>query len=575
MSYVLRSYQEQAHRSCLEELYAGRRTLLVLPTGTGKTIVFARVVRDWIEARGTSAIVLAHRRELIHQAVDKLVGAGGLDGFDIGIEMGQERARDLDRVVVGSVQTLRGSRLEQLRPERFGLLVVDEAHHAVAASYAGILRHLGFDIPRNGELSALNRRVRDGDAGLLGVTATPDRLDGRALGRWFDSSAFTYEIADAIDDGWIVRIRPRMIFSEGLDLSRVRTTAGDLDKAELAAVMEEDANLDLVARATFDESGDRPTLVFAASIAQARSIAGRLCELRPGCADAMDGTASHAARDDVLDRHAAGRFQFLVNVLLYTEGVDLPHVSCVVIARPTKSRGLYAQMIGRGTRLLGPTREASIAAGKQDLRILDFCGASGRHKLVCAIDVLDGNTDGEVRKRAMVRLQAEEGDLQQVLDEVAHEIVQESRLQAMRSVKYRTVAAADPFTILGVRPRSGRFGGRPASEAQRAVLERHKIPGFRRLDFGQASQLIDAIQRRRRRGLASVRQTATLIRWGLKPDVDGRTASWAIGRIAATGWRTVPPEVRKKLRSTAPEPDVELGGELSGSDGPPPPDWRF
>ena len=345
----LRSYQEAAVDGIFEAWRSARSTLLVQPTGTGKTVTFAHVINRMPMGR---ALVLAHREELIVQAADKIAR---VTGAKPDTEMAEMRADHgmfgKARVVVSSIQTQCAgrngdTRMKRFDPQEFGLLVVDEAHHATAPTYRRVLEHYG----------------QNQDLKILGVTATPDRHDEEALGQVFDSVAFDYELLDAIRDGWLVPIHQRSVVVDGLDYSGVRTTAGDLNGADLARVMEYEETLHGIAHPTVELAAGRKALVFAASVAHAE----RLCEIfnrhSTGCARFVTGTTPKDERRGMLADYAAGKFQMLVNVGVATEGFDEPGIQVVVMARPTKSRALYAQMAGRGTRALPGLVDAHEAA---------------------------------------------------------------------------------------------------------------------------------------------------------------------------------------------------------------------
>lgn len=549
MRLAERFYQREAihggrgHPGIYKALRVGRTTLLVLPTGCGKTIVFARVVEACL-SRGKRALVLAHREELIQGAYEKLIGATSVDALDVGVEMAGSRAGDHHRAVLASVQTLKGARLARFRPEEFGLVVVDEAHHAVAKGYRRILDHFG-------------------QSKVLGVSATPERLDGVGLGKVFGSVAYVYELADAIRDGFLVRILAEEVSAgDAIDLSQVRTTAGDLNLGDLADVMERQPALALVARGTVDLAGDRETMVFCATVDQAHATAAMIDSYtgRPGCARAIDGTASPEERREFKRAFEAGEFQYALNCALYTEGVDIPRIRCVAIARPTKSASLYAQMIGRGTRLLGATMEESVAAGKEDLLVLDFAGRVGRHRLASAVDVLAGTRDEAIRKRAHAAVTGRRMDALAAIDAAEAE---EARREALAAVQYRSHRVDDPLTVLGVRLRPR--GHRPAGVDQLERLERNGIPGaseqlaatraaeaagaayaMRSGDYDalQASQILNAIGKRRRAGKCSLRMSAVLRKAGLNDDVSFDTAKWAIGILKENRW-SAPPELHQ------------------------------
>lgn len=314
-------------------------TLVVMPTGCGKTIVFGHAARDWNWGR---VMILAHREELIFQAAQKV---GAVCKEQCGIEMADlevvEKSTYKQRVVVSSVQTLnsvrRGTRrMEKFDPLEFGLLIIDEAHHATAASYRRIVDWFG----------------RNPDLRLLGVTATPDRADEEALGQVFESVAFEYGISDAVSEGWLVPIEQQFVHVEGLDLSQCRSDRNDLKESDVARIMEQEAMLHKVVSPTIELAGDKPTLLFCASVEQAHKSAEIFNRHKPQSAIAIDGTTDKEQRRDELKRFSRGEFQYLCNCGVFLEGFDEPRIAVVAMARPTKSRALYAQAIGRGTRPL-------------------------------------------------------------------------------------------------------------------------------------------------------------------------------------------------------------------------------
>lgn len=533
----LRPYQHEAlhggrgYPGIFRALEEKGSTILVLPTGAGKTIVFSRVVEHYVEL-GKRALVVAHRRELIDQAYDKIIKTTSVGRWDVGVEMAGDRAADHHKVVVGSVQTLTERRLAKFNPAEFGLVIVDEAHHGVAQSYQRIYHHF-----RTGE---------DGGAKLLGVTATPDRLDGTALGEVFSSVAYSYGIDEAIDDGFLVPIKARIFYDAELDFSKVRRTAGDFNKGDLAKVMESEIALSLIARGVHDWAGDRQTIIFAASVEQAYALAEILNSLDPHSALAIDGTASVEERREALRWLQAKPGRRLVNCLLFTEGLDVPEVSCVV-PRPTQSRALYAQMAGRGTRLLGSTLEESAAAGKEDMLILDFCGATGKHQLVNVFDILGGKEakpSSKVFERAEEKAKEGQVGIREALEQARREIDQEELEEQRRlamEVRYQTAEVHDVFGRLGVkRPVAGSDKGPPATEKQIALLQRHSIPEADKLSRRQASKLIDAIVKRIDKKRCSVKQGNLLQRYGLNADASFQSASAAITAISNVGWKPAP-----------------------------------
>lgn len=506
---ILRPYQTAAIEAVRAAFAAGRRrTLVVLPTGCGKTIVFSEVSRRVVE-RGRRVLVLAHRGELLEQAAAKLAAVG----VDAAIEKAERRAGAAP-VVVASVQTMKGRRLATWAPDAFGLVVIDEAHHAPAAGYRALLDHFAA-------------------ARVLGVTATPDRLDGQGLGEVFESVAYRLELRQAIRDGWLAPLRARRVEVEGVDLADVHVRRGDLDAAALAAVMTAETALHGVAAPLLELAGDRRTIVFAVDVAHARALAEVLCRYRPGAARAVDGSASTEDRGAALADFRGGRFQVLVNCALFTEGFDEPTVACVAIARPTKSRALYAQMIGRGTRL---------APGKADCLVLDFAGNAGRHRLVGPADVLAGDAalDDDVRAEVDALLAGPGGQLEldAVLDQADLEVARRRSAAAVTAVARYQAEEIDPF-VGALPPASNAGRGEPATDAQRAALAAAGLKDApSALSQAEAGRWLDALAARRRAGLSSLRQARLLRRRGYDPRaMTFEEANRLIGALAANGWK--------------------------------------
>ncbi len=506
-SPTLRPYQSAAVEAALAEFAAGRSsTLVVLPTGCGKTVAFSEVVRREVE-QGRRALVLAHRSELLDQALHKLTACA----VSAQIEQGGRRAAPDAPCVVASVQTLRGPRLERWAPDAFGLIVIDEAHHATADGYRSI-------------------RARFPGARVLGVTATPDRLDGQGLGVAFESCAYRYELRDAIRDGWLVPLKARRVALDGLDLSTVHTRAGDFDRAELAAAMAEEQALHGVAAPLMELSGGRPTILFAVDVAHAHALAQVLNRYEPSVARAVDGNASAEERAAVLADFRSGGFRILVNCALFTEGFDEPRISCVAVARPTKSRALYTQMVGRGTRL---------APGKRDCVVLDFTGTAGRHRLVGPADVLAGRDLGDdVRSEAASRLDGQL-ELDDVLDHAEQEAERKRRLVPVLAVARYRAEEIDPFLGDLAAAEDAVWSNDVATDKQRDALAKLGLDDLPDgLTKGEASRWLDALNARRQQRLASLRQMRLLKRYGINArEMSFSAASFEIARIKANGWR--------------------------------------
>lgn len=517
MKTELHPYQGDAVEAVDVELEKHRSTLVVMPTGTGKTVTFAAIAERW-RPRGR-ILVVAHREELIDQAADKIERFTDLK---CAIEMGDRRVQPdlfgLPDVVVASVQTLsRPNRRAVFVRDTFALVIVDEAHHSASDQYLEVLDYFSV-------------------AKVLGVTATPDRADERGLGVAFESVAYVYEIRDAIEQGFLVPIRQTSVQIESLELAgcRVSRDSGDLSDQDLESVLMDERVLHEMAVPTIELSGQRPTIVFTASVAHAHALAEVLNRYKPGSAAGIDGTSmKRDARRATLEAAAGGQIQYLTNCAVLTEGYDNPPISCVVMARPTTSRALYTQCVGRGTRLSPET-------GKRDLLVLHLVGNAGRHALVSAVDILDGGkTDKEARQLALKMIAEEpEMPIHEAIDRAAEELAKKRReAQIIVRARYKT-ADIDPFTVLGAPNAAGRWNGAPPTPKQIEVLAKAGITvDPAKMDRGQCSALITKVGERRAHGLCTFKQAKMLAKYGLNPDVQFHDARRAMDAIAANGWR--------------------------------------
>ena len=539
---VLRDYQKEAFESVFDHLETSDSTLVVMPTGTGKTLVFAAIAERASEAG--RVLVMAHRDELIQQAAEKIQRFTGLE---CDIEMGDQYAdqrifQDRCPVVVTSVQTMsRPRRMERFHHDDFRLVICDEGHHCAAETYRAVIQYYR----------------KNPSCKILGVTATPDRADEEALGKVFQTVAYDYKITQAIDDGWLVPIEQQFIQVDGLDLSTVKTTGGDLNQGDLAKILEQEKILHGYADPTIQIAAGRKTLVFAASIAQAEQLAGIFNRHRPESARWICGDAVRCPREirrETLKAFARGDFQFLVNCAVLLEGYDEPSIELVAVARPTKSRSLYAQMVGRGTRPLSglvdgiETPEGRCAAiadsSKQCITILDFVGNSGRHKLIHTGDILGTEFEGDVIAEATraVGGQNSRGERADMLAALrAAEENKKKRLADKARVRVGakfTSSKIDPFALWDMLPRREKSYamGRMADAQQKAKLE--KIKAWQEgMTFTQAEQIIEEAEHRRRRGLCTYAQGRLLLKHGFNPEVPFGQAGAIIDKIAKSGWR--------------------------------------
>lgn len=544
---MLREYQEQAVSEIFNAWNDSQSTLIVMPTGTGKTQVFTSVInRIWPKR----ALVLAHREELIWQAVKRIQSLG----LEATVEMADLRASDgvfnEVPVIVSTIQTqIAGNngngRMGHFKPSDFALVVVDEAHHATSPSYRKVL----------------NYYQQNPDLKILGVTATPDRADEKALGQVFESVAFDYEILDAINDGWLVPIQQQMVMIEGLDFSHIKTTAGDLNGGELAAVMEAEKNMQGIAAASLDIIQDKRTLVFTASVKQAEKLAEIFNRHRNGMADWVCGATPKENRRLSLKSFHEGDTQVMVNCNVLTEGYDSPDIQVVIQARPTKSRCLYSQQIGRGTRPLTgilsglqtaeERQRAILNSPKPNLLVVDFAGNSGRHKLVTTADILGGKLDDEVIELAQRRAKAKgvvnmADELNRAQQELHLKIEEQKRREAARKAhlvakaEFR-IRSVDPFDILDVKPIRARGWdeGKTLTQAQRQVLLRNGI-NINGMPYGQQKQLLMAIFKRMENKSCTVKQAKCLRGFGYDTrEMKFEEASQLITKLKANNWRRV------------------------------------
>lgn len=348
MSLTLRPYQNEAIDAVNDAHGRGiNRALIALPTGCGKTIVFSSIIQQ----RGGCALILAHRDELLGQAEDKL----RVVAPELALSVGRVQAgrNDVDSpIVVASVQTLaRQSRLDRLPPE-WDTVIVDEAHHATAASYQRILDHLNAKL-------------------VVGVTATPERHDKTRLADVFQEIVYARSLLQMIEDGYLCNIQGLRVELEDLDLSEVKVSRGDYQKDDLARALTQAEAPQHTAAALAEHAPDRKSIVFVPTVALAHATSVAINEIGIRAA-ALSGETSIDERREILARLSSGELQAVANVDVLSEGYDEPSIDCVAIAAPTRSRIAYVQRVGRGTRL---------HPGKQDLLVLDLVGVTDDLKL--------------------------------------------------------------------------------------------------------------------------------------------------------------------------------------------------
>lgn len=475
----LRAYQMKARQEIHKGFEDFDRQLGVLPTGGGKTILFSRLAQDYQPQR---TLILAHREELITQAVDKLRSSTGLEAQ---VEMGDDRASLDAPVVVASVQTLmREKRRERWPRDHFGLVVVDEAHHALADSYLNTLGHF------------------HDHAKVLGVTATPDRGDKKNLGRYFENIACEISLLELIQQGWLAPIKVKTV-PLGMDLRGVRTTAGDFNADDLGHALE--PYLEQIADVLV-EHRHRKTLVFLPLIAVSKRFA-EICRERGLLAEHIDGQSRE--RQATLERFRKDEIRVLTNAMLLTEGYDEPSIDCVVCLRPTKVRALYSQIIGRGTRMYG---------GKDHLLVLDFLWQAEEHSLMRPANLI---AEDEEDAKALTEKLGGEGDLEEAREEVNADRTR-SLTERLSQNRTRRGSVLDPLELavtlneaaLAEYVPTMAWQAQSPTSKQLDVLQKFGLDTMGVLSKGHASLLLDRLITRRKLGLATPKQVRVMRRYG-------------------------------------------------------------
>ena len=515
----LRPYQKEAKEAIFEQWDSGvSKTLLVLPTGCGKTVVFAKVTEECVR-QGDRVLILAHRGELLEQAADKLMKTTGLG---CALEKAESSCQgSWFRVVVGSVQTLmREKRLNSFDPFYFNTIIIDEAHHCISDSYQRVLQHFPH-------------------AHVLGVTATPDRGDMRNLGAYFESLAYEYTLPKAIKEGYLSPIKALTIPLK-IDMSSVSVQAGDFKASEIGTAL--DPYLQGIAEEMQKYCMDKKTVVFLPLVKTSQKFKEILNEKGFKAAE-VNGESKDRA--EVLETFDKGEYNVLCNSMLLTEGWDCPSVDCVIVLRPTKVRSLYSQMVGRGTRL---------CEGKSHLLLLDFLWHTERHELCHPADLICEKK--EVARKMTENLEGTAGcpmDLEEAERKASEDVIAEreeslaKQLQEMRTRKKKLVDPLQFEMSIQAEDLSGyvpAFGWEmaPPSDKQKQELEKRGILPDEIDNAGKANLILDRLHKRQEEGLTTPKQIRCLEKYGFQ-----HVGTWTfeagknmIDRIAACGWRGAP-----------------------------------
>lgn len=519
----LRPYQNEAKEAVLTQWEDGiQRTLLVLPTGCGKTIVFAKITEECVR-NGKRVLILAHRGELLTQASDKIEKACGLK---CAVEKADETCLDSwYRITVGSVQTLmREKRLSNFSSGYFDVIIIDEAHHAVSDSYTRILNHFK-------------------NAVVLGVTATPDRGDMKNLGKVFQSLAYEYTLPKAIKEGYLSPIKAVTIPLK-IDFTGVSVQAGDFKASDIDTAL--DPYLYQIAEEMKAYCLNRKTVVFLPLVKTSQKFRDILNQAGFTAAE-VNGESPDRA--EILEDFDKGKYNVLCNSMLLTEGWDCPSVNCVVVLRPTKVRSLYSQMVGRGTRL---------CEGKTELLLLDFLWHTERHELCRPACLIAENE--EVAKKMTEKI-ADAGcpvDIEEVERAAADDVVaerEEALAKQLAEMRKRKKKLVDPLQFeLSIQAEDlssyvPSFGWEmaPPTDKQKESLEKLGILPDEIDNAGKAKMILDRLEKRRIEGLATPKQIRRLEMYDFQ-----HVGSWTfeqakkmISRIAASCWR-VPANVVPK-----------------------------
>lgn len=511
----LRPYQQESREAIQKEWSNGvKKTLLILPTGCGKTIVFSKVIEDRVKL-GERVLVLAHRGELLDQASEKLEKSTGLKNA---LEKAQDTCLgSFFRVVVGSVQTLQNEkRLSKFPPDYFDTIIIDEAHHAVSNGYQRVLNH--FE-----------------ESNVLGVTATPDRGDMQNLGSYFESLAYEYKLPEAIRSGYLSPIKA-LTLPVQIDLSSVSQQAGDFKTRDLGSAL--DPYLESIATEMVEHCKDKKTVVFLPLVATSQKFKDLLNEKGFRAAE-VNGESKDRA--EILEDFENDKYNVLCNSMLLTEGWDCPSVDCIVVLRPTKVRSLYSQMVGRGTRLF---------PGKDHLLLLDFLWHTERHELCHPAHLI--TSSDEVAKKMTEKVEESELplDIMEQIEQAEKDVVlerEEALAKQLSEMKRRKKKLVDPLQfemsiqaedLSSYVPAFGWEMG-PPSEKQVKALEKLGILPDEIDNAGKATKLLERLDKRRMDGLTTPKQIRFLEQRGFQHvgTWQFETARKLIDRIAGNGWR--------------------------------------
>ncbi len=534
----IREYQQQAIDAMLGSLNTNGSALLQMATGTGKTLCMSEISRSAL--RRGRVMTVANREVLVLQLAR--AQKQWLD-LEPDIEMADMRSVEDGLIepkalVVASIQTLAsGTRLQKFRPQDFSLINFDEAHRSLANSFLEVIHYF---------------RTGNPDIQIAGYTATAERGDKKSLGLIYSETAFSYTMPNAIDDGWLVPIRQRIAIVTGVDLDAIKEVRGELPDNQVQAVMQATEAVRFVAAESVNQFGGKKTLLFTAGIEHGRELCQVINALRPGTAQEISSHNTPTERAVIFDNFHSGRYPILLNHDIVSEGYDHPAVENIFMARPSRSRGRYAQAVGRASRPMvgslenladaGQRKAAIMASGKPYCTVLDFTGHAKRHNLAMAIDLEAQTEDMDEAVRERCRAILADGqwhETEEVMERAKREIATEAeekrsreaaeKLQRLKvngfqndlhfrvHTRYEDI---DPFGAIGIKPpKDGPWmanPGRPATPNQVAALQRMGMPrpALKNMGFDAARQTFARIEWRRKRGLCTMAQSLWLTSHG-------------------------------------------------------------
>lgn len=504
MTFNLRYYQQEAKDAIFQKWDNGtKNTLLVLPTGCGKTVVFAQITKELI-AKQKKILIIAHRTELLTQAQNKLAAYGVMTAM----EKGKETSIGTDaNAVLASIQTIsRKNRLSKFDTEFFDYIIIDEAHHAAAASYQKVLNYFKH-------------------AKVLGVTATPERGDKKTLADTFENIAYEYPLDKAIDEKFLTPIEACLLPVK-IDISNCKISKGDFDADSIHTAL--DPYLEQIAKKMESYCKNRKTVVFLPLIATAKKFMQilnrhgfRACEV------------NHESKNraELLKDFEDDKYNVICNTMLLTEGWDCPSVDCVICLRPTKICSLYQQMVGRGTRPY---------ANKKNLLILDFLWLSGQHDL-CKPSCLIKQPEQAADVDAYMTYNTKPVNIFSKIDKTTIIEKENTLAQTLSSHSHRKTKMINPLTyiqMLNPYYNWNTYNDEKPTPKQIALLAKFDIDASYIPSKKDASHIIAILMNRREAKLASAKQMTLLQKFGFTniKKCTSNTARLVIDNIAKNNW---------------------------------------